>query len=323
MIWRVLTTENLPCFRVVGKCLLVAFSLLHPPQTLITDGYTQSSLFDEFAYHESLVHPALLRVTASGASAPRSVFIGGGGELATAREVLKHKSVERVVMVDLDEKVVKLCQKLMPEWGGDAVANDPRLELIFGDAYKYLMECQETFDVIIMDISDPVEAGPGIALYIKEFYDHAVTLLSPHGVFVTQSGTADPIPFKILDKGHEKVPDCMAYAPIRNTLATVFGETLPYTTHIPSFGGDWGFVMATSPKASSKSNGKSAVVDWKRPSYKTIDNLIEEQIQGGAASLRHYDGETHQTMFALTKALRKYLAEETRIMTKENPIYMF
>lgn len=282
-------------------------------QTLVTDGYTQSSLFDEFAYHESLVHPALLRVAASG-HAPRRVFIGGGGELATAREVLRHKSVETVVMVDLDEKVVKLCQQHLPEWGGDQVANNPRLKLIFGDAYKYLMETTETFDVIIMDISDPVEAGPGIALYTKEFYDHAVTLLPPHGVFVTQSGMADSIPHRI---DHTKTSDTMPFGPIRNTLASVFGDALPYSTNIPSFGGDWGFVMAYT----SQQNGHDP--DWKRPEAETIDSLIDQQIEGGANVLRHYDGESHQRMFALTKTLRAYLATEGRIMTRENPIYMF
>ena len=271
-------------------------------------------MFDEFAYHESLVHPALLRVCASG-NVPKRVFIGGGGELATAREVLRHASVEQVVMVDLDEKVVKLCQKFLPEWGGDAVANHPRLKLIFGDAYKYLMETKEKFDVVIMDISDPVEAGPGIALYTKEFYDHAVSLLSPNGVFVTQSGMADSVPFK---SSEENSQDVMAYGPIRNTLATVFTETLPYSTHIPSFGGDWGFVMAFSPK---ETNGDA--IPWKRPDSETIDALIEKQIEGGSNALRHYDGETHLNMFALTKSLRKYLKDETRIMTKENPIYTF
>ena len=271
-------------------------------------------MFDEFAYHESLVHPALLRVAASG-QVPRKVFIGGGGELATAREVLRHTTVEEVVMVDLDEKVVKLCQKLMPEWGGDDVANNPRLKLIFGDAHKYLMETKEQFDVIIMDISDPVEAGPGIALYTKEFYDHAVKLLSPHGVFVTQSGMADAIPYKIVDKDS---PDCMAFGPIRNTLASVFDQALPYTTHIPSFGGDWGFVMACTPQ---ETNGHT--INWKVPSTELIDKLIEQQIDGGSKSLRHYDGEGHHKMFALTKPLRAYLASEDRIMTKENPIYMF
>lgn len=246
---------------------------------------------------------------------PKRVFIGGGGELATAREVLRHVTVEQVVMVDLDEKVVKLCQKYLPEWGGDAVANHPRMKLIFGDAHKYLMETKETFDVVIMDISDPVEAGPGIALYTKEFYDHVVTLLSPCGVFVTQSGMADSIPDAVDGKG---VSDIMSFGPIRNTLATVFNETLPYTTHIPSFGGDWGFVMAFNHQGK---NGDS--VNWKQPPIETVDKLIAQQIEGGADALRHYDGENHIHMFALTKTLRKYLASDDRIMTEANPIYMF
>ena len=275
----------------------------------MTDGYTQSAQFDEFAYHESLVHPALLRVAA--VQPPKCVFIGGGGELATAREVLKHKTVERVVMVDLDQKVVELCQEYLPEWGNGATDN-PRLELIFGDAYQYLMETKEKFDVIIMDISDPVEAGPGIALYCKEFYDHAVSLLTPHGVFVTQSGMADSIPFVTAATG--TVPDTMSFGPIRNTLASVFKETLPYSVDIPSFGGDWGFVMATNQEES---------LDWKQPIPATIDKLVEQQIQGGRDSLRHYDGEAHVNMFSLTKSLRQYLASEKRIMTMENPIYMF
>lgn len=73
-------------------------------KTLVTDGKTQSTQFDEFAYHESLVHPALLNFAHYNKRGAKTVFIGGGGELATAREILRHTSVERVVMVDLDGK---------------------------------------------------------------------------------------------------------------------------------------------------------------------------------------------------------------------------
>jgi hypothetical protein len=73
-------------------------------KTLVTDGKTQSAQFDEFAYHESLVHPALLNFAHYNKRGAKTVFIGGGGELATAREILRHTSVERVVMVDLDGK---------------------------------------------------------------------------------------------------------------------------------------------------------------------------------------------------------------------------
>jgi len=71
-------------------------------KTLVTDGKTQSTQFDEFAYHESLVHPALLNFAHCNERGAKTVLIGGGGELATAREILKHTSVEKVVMVDLD-----------------------------------------------------------------------------------------------------------------------------------------------------------------------------------------------------------------------------
>jgi spermidine synthase len=77
-------------------------------KTLVTDGKTQSAQFDEFAYHESLVHPALLNFAHYNKRGAKTVFIGGGGELATAREILRHTSVERVVMVDLDGKLSKL-----------------------------------------------------------------------------------------------------------------------------------------------------------------------------------------------------------------------
>ena len=303
------------------------------------DGYTQSSQFDEFAYHESLVHPALLRVAATNGAVVRRVFIGGGGELATAREVLRHDTVELVVMVDLDETVVELCTQHLAEWGGERVRNDARLTLLFGDAYEYLIKYNgEPFDVIIMDICDPVEAGPGVALYTQEFYTHAATLLSPRGVLVTQAGAADAVPYQLVQEHDNANATGMSLGPICNTLSTVFAHVLPYSTHIASFAGDWGFVMAWQSKCTTTNGDKnntlpiSAItttttadnqINWKQPSYETINGLIQQQIRGGSTALRHYDGESHSRMFALTKPLRQYLAEETRIMTKDNPIYTF
>ena len=301
---------------------MLVLSLLST-QTLVTDGKTQSSQFDEFAYHESLVHPPLLKAAeqaaASGGGNIRRVFIGGGGELATAREVLRHHTVEEVVMVDLDETVVQLSMKYLSEWGGEEVASNPRLQLIIGDAHKYLMETDQTFDVIIMDISDPIEAGPGVMLYTKEFYEHAKTLLNqPHGVFVTQAGTAESIPAAVVDVSDV---DNSCYAPIYNTLSSVFDCTIPYSTNIPSFGGDWGFVMAFH-SANGGENGH-ALEDWKNPRPGMIDELIEKQISGGSDGLQWYDGTTHNRMFSLSKPLRKYMAKDSRIMTRDNPVFMY
>jgi spermidine synthase len=291
---------------------------------LITDGKTQSAQFDEYAYHESLVHPALLKFASSlDGAVPKTVFIGGGGELATAREVLRHNSVERVVMVDLDEKVVEVCKQYLPEWGGEAVLKDPRFELVIGDAHAYLLETQETFDVIIMDISDPIEAGPGVMLYTKELYEHALTRLNkPHGVFVTQAGTAESIP-AAGNEALEVDPSC--YSPIYNTLKSAFDCVVPYSTNIPSYGGDWGFIMAFQNPMSDGSNAGAVGLeeDWKVPPKGFTDVLIENQIIGGPDALSFYDGITHLSMFALSKPLRKFMKKDNRIMTRDNPIFMY
>jgi thermospermine synthase len=287
-------------------------------QTLVTDGKTQSTQFDEFAYHESLVHPPLLlaAVLAGSGVAIKRVFIGGGGELATAREVLRHPSVEKVVMVDIDEAVVELCKKYLPEWGGEEVATNPRFELIIGDAYKYLMETKETFDCIVMDISDPIEAGPGVMLYTKEFFEHAKTLLNqPHGVFCTQAGTAESVPAAVVDVA---VVDPSCYAPIFNTLDAVFDCVVPYSSSLPSFGGDWGFIMAFQ-----SSEHALSIEEWRAPKKGMIDELIEQQITGGSSALQWYDEMTHLSMFNLAKPLRKYMAKDKRIMTRDNPIFMY
>ena len=252
---------------------------------------------------------------ASHGSPAKKVFIGGGGELATAREVLRHASVEQVIMVDLDDKVVQVSKEYLPEWGGDTVLSDPRFELIIGDAHAYLMDTQDTFDVIIMDISDPIEAGPGIMLYTQEFYQHAKTRLNPHGVFVTQSGMAESIPAAtgpVIDTD----PSC--FAPIFNTMDSVFDCVVPYSTNIPSFACDWGFNMAYQQPTT---NGKSE--SWSHPTNGVIDDLIATQITGGPNALRFYDGMTHLRMFALTKPLRLYMAKDKRIMTRKNPIFMY
>jgi spermidine synthase len=301
-------------------------------KTLITDGKMQSTPFDEFAYHESLVHTALLNFAYYDGREAKKVFIGGGGELATAREVLRHTQVERVVMVDLDEKVVEVSVKYLPEWGGEAVKSDPRLELIIGDAYAYLLNTKEIFDVIILDILDPIEAGPGIMLYTKELYQHAATVLSsPYGVFVTQAGTADGVPPPHSNTGEK---DTVCFGPIINTLGEVFRCVLPYTQSIPSFGSDWGFVMAFNPTDiiifdEKKEGGDDVTKEdddcycWATIAPAVIDSLVEKYIQGGESSLRMYDGITHQRMISLTKALRKQLASDNRVMTKDNPIFMY
>ncbi|KAL7471031.1 hypothetical protein ACHAXS_011312 [Conticribra weissflogii] len=321
-------------------------------KTLVTDGKTQSAEHDEFVYHESLVHPALFwSALLSGTTqprprpgaAPKSVFIGGGGELATAREVLRHSTVARLVMVDIDPQVIDVCKRFLPEWGGQAVLDHPKFQLVVGDAHEYLMKTDETFDVIIMDISDPIEAGPGIALYTQEFYRRAKDVLSkPHGVFVTQAGSADfvPHPHAFPEEGDgNDARDTTCFAPIMNTLATVFDHAVPYSCPVASFGEDWGFVMAFDG-----GDGEARVL--KDLPCEVIDDMIEERIgmvpgvpqhryrsmgvkrplrgdEVGKEVLKHYDGVSHRRLFALSKPLREAMKMDKRVMTVANPVFMY
>lgn len=141
---------------------------------------------DEEIYHEVLVHTALLQH-----SCPRSIFIMGGGEGATARECLKHKTVEKVVMVDIDSMVTDFCSENLER--NKAAFADPRMTLICADARKRLEAEQQKFDVIIGDLPDPLEGGPCYQLYTLDFYRSVVLpKLNPGGIFITQSGPAGP-----------------------------------------------------------------------------------------------------------------------------------
>ncbi|KAH9305229.1 hypothetical protein KI387_009633, partial [Taxus chinensis] len=134
-------------------------------KALVIDGKMQSTEVDEFIYHESLVHPALVYH-----ANPNSAFIMGGGEGSTAREILRHKCINKVVMCDIDKEVVDFCKKYLGV-NREAFRNS-RLELVINDARAELQSREEDgFDVIIGDLADPVEGGPCYHLYTKSFYD--------------------------------------------------------------------------------------------------------------------------------------------------------
>jgi spermidine synthase len=267
-------------------------------KTLVLDGKTQSAKSDEVIYHESLVHPALLAHPN-----PKTVYIGGGGEFATAREILRHTSVEKVVMVDIDELVCNICRKEMPEWA-DGAFEDPRLEVYYTDAHAFLKQYEGTFDVIIMDIADPIEAGPGYVLYTKEFYEYAQTKLNKGGFFVTQSGPGASYNWD----------EC--FSSIYSTLKTGFNTVLPYTVDIPSFGCVWAFTMATNVEGDAE-KAKQAII---QRSIEETNSLIAKRIP---KELKFYDGISHLGLFGVPKPVRDGLDTEKRVITVDNPVFMY
>ncbi len=256
---------------------------------LVLDGKIQSSEIDEFIYHEALVHPAMLSHPN-----PKNVFVVGGGEGATLREILRHSSVEHVLMVDIDSDVVEACKTHLPQWHMGAF-EDPRVELQFLDARKYLEETNKQYDVIIIDISEPVEEGPAYLLYTKEFYRLVNDRLSESGTIALQAGTTAS-------------PYLINFTAVYQTLLSAFPVVTPYQASIPSFGLPWGFALAS--KATDPTT-------W---SCEAVDHLISERIQG---ELKYYDGITHRGQFSLPKNLRHALKAEKRIIEDNQPLYLY
>lgn len=202
---------------------------------LILDGAIQLAEFDEFIYHEFLVQPAMH------IKKGESVLILGGGDGCAVREVLKHRNVKRIVLVDIDGEVVNACRNYLERINEDALKN-ARVHIIIGDAKKYVDEADEKFDIVISDITDPDVVGE--YFYSKVFVNKCRRLLNKNGVFVTQAG-----PLSYGEPTAKKVYE---------NIEMVFGNTVVYgTPHIGSFNSTWGFVIGSDALDVSRIRGES------------------------------------------------------------------
>ncbi len=256
---------------------------------LVLDGKIQSSEADEFIYHETLVHPAMLLHPE-----PKRVFIAGGGEGATLRDVLRHKSVEKAVMVDIDAQVTALSRQYLPNESAGAF-EDPRAQVYHEDARAFLEASDERYDVIIIDLPDPIEEGPAYRLFTREFYRTVHDRLTPEGCVSVQAGSASPTELLNLTAVHK-------------TLETAFPVVAAFSTYMPCFGGEWGFCVASrgaDPRALAPAD---------------VDAKLQER---GLSGLRHYDGVTHVGMFALPVYLREAIKAQTRLIADDDPLYLY
>jgi spermidine synthase len=150
-------------------------------RVLALDGVIQVTSRDEHIYHETMAHaPWLLH------GAARHILIIGGGDGGIAREVLRQPGLASLTMVEIDVSVIETCRTHMPEISAGAF-DDPRLKLVIGDGAKFVAEAAPgSFDVIIVDSTDP--EGPGAVLFTEEFYAACQKALSPDGVMISQNG---------------------------------------------------------------------------------------------------------------------------------------
>jgi spermidine synthase len=251
---------------------------------LFLDGKIQSAQLDEPVYHESLVHPGLVA-----SPDPRRVLILGGGEGATLREILKHDSVERAVMVDIDEELVGMCRKHLPEWSMGAF-EDSRTEVVYGDARTFVETTDQVFDVIIADLTEPVEDGPSMKLFTAEFFEQVSRRLAPQGLFVVQAGSADNSYHRF-------------FSSVTVTLGAVFPIVRPYWTFIFSFGLPWGFAMA------------SQSLDPMELDEEAVRKKLEERTVRG---MNHYQPGLHRGLFALPFYLEKGI-RNGRVLRDSDP----
>ncbi len=196
---------------------------------LYLNGHLQFSSRDEHRYHEALVHVPLALLGPRPSRSLNLLLLGGGDGLAV-REALKHESVGRITLVELDPAVTRLAKENphVRALNRDSLNTDPRVRIVHADAFAFVRSDGGLYDAIIADLPDPGNTDVA-RLYTRDFYRLVRARLDPGGLFVTQATSPVFAP--------------RAFAGIRATLADVFAETRPYHLLVPSFG-DWGFVLA-------------------------------------------------------------------------------
>lgn len=229
---------------------------------------------DEAAYHEMLAHVPMLSHPD-----PKRVLIIGGGDGGTLREIVKYDCIEEVVMVEIDEVVVNVCKEYLPEVSDGAFEHE-KANLIIGDGLKYVADAEdESFDIILVDSTDPVDAA--VELFTEEFYRDCHRVLKKGGILVPQSDAIFHYGKRVYDivqklRGIYDSVDCY----------------LSFVTGYPS--GVWTFSYA------SKGANPTASIDLER----------HAAIEG---SLRYYTPELHRASFVLPKSYQRCIEEGVEV----------
>ncbi len=255
---------------------------------LLLDGKIQSASADEFIYHEALVHPPMVYN-----ENPENVLIVGGGEGASIREVLKHPQVKKVVAIDIDEDVIEIAKKYLTMMHQGSFF-DERVEVKIIDGFEYVKSLEEeTFDVAILDLSDPIEMGPSYKLYTVEFYEELAKKMKKNGTIVAQGGSTFLQSLKPMGS-------------VVKTLSAVFKSVIPYAVFVPSFAYPWVIVLGFMEERNDITPEK-------------MDKVLEER---GIKDLRFLDGKVFESMTVFPKFIRENMMKEAELITLDNPLFV-
>ena len=235
------------------------------------DGCNMTSERDEFFYHENLVHPA-----AVAHPDPRRALVIGGGDGGSSEELLKHATLERVHMAELDPDVVEVARAQFAQVHRGAF-DDPRFRLTVGDGLAYLRQTGARYDLVSMDLTDPV--GPSAELYSPDTLRLVKRAMAPASALTLHMGS----PF--------------SHAPrVRQTLANLreaFAIVAPYFVYIPLYGSIWGFACA------------SDTIDPRALAPADVERVLAER---GVGALQYYNGDVHRALFALPNYVKALVA---------------
>ena len=241
---------------------------------LALDDMVMTTENDEFHYHEMISHPAMFMHPN-----PKNVLVIGGGDGGTIREVLRHPFVEKVTMVEIDGAVIEACKEHLPQIASSF--NDPKLTLLVDDGIAFIKNAApETYDIILVDGSDPV--GPAEGLFSVSFYQNCYNALKSDGILVAQGESP---------KFNEK-----AFCELNFTLQDIFGkeETGVSLFFVPTYPtGMWSFQYGF----------KGDITRIQDLDHEKIARFVEEQ------GLRYYNGALHVGSFALPNFVKSLLTK--------------
>ena len=245
--------------------------LLQTPEfgkVLRLDGRFMTSEKEEFFYHEALVHPAALAHPA-----PHNALILGGGDGGAAEELLKHPSIEQVVLAELDEAVVQFSRQHLQAVHRGAL-DDARLQLCIGDGMALMDSTQQRFDLVLMDLTDP--DTPASALYSPPSLARMKRVLAPGGALVLHLGSP--------------VFHGAQVAELARSLREQFKVVRCYGLYIPLYGAYWGLAVAS---------------DSLDPVSLSTEQVAQRMQQRGLRDLQYYNAEVHGALFALPAYYRQ------------------
>ena len=230
---------------------------------LTLDGYMMLTEKDEFIYHEMITHVPMCVNPAA-----HRVLVIGGGDGGTVRELLRYPTIESIDLVEIDELVVEVCRKYLPQTAG--CLGDARIHMYFEDGLKFIRHCDNEYDLIIVDSTDPF--GPGEGLFTREFYGNCYKALKENGIMVNQHES----PFY--------QEDAYAMQRAHKRIVESFPISRVYQAHIPTYpSGHWLFGFASKKLHPVKG------VDWVRWNALGMPTrYYNTQLHAGAFALPNY-----------------------------------